>query len=113
MKIGAVFVGITNTARSDSPAYSLFGRSRLVRLRAASPKYLVLVFHVVKRKRAEVDDLLLILDDALPEETILLPHYLIRTETTSNLTVLASPDDAVYCSDDVYDSLTKWELLLN
>lgn len=58
-----------------------------------------------------LDDLLLILDDDLPDETILLPQCLIRTMTTllGNLIVSASPDDAVYCSSDIYDSLAKWD----
>ena len=66
-------------------------------------------------------DLLLILDDDLPEETILLPQSVIRTATAlhGDLLVSASPDDAVYCSSDIYDLLEKmnplatWGVSLN
>ncbi len=53
------------------------------------------------------DDVYIILDDDLPEKTILVPERILRTSRTSrpDLAVGVSPDEAVHCSRDVYDVL--------
>jgi len=53
------------------------------------------------------DDVYIILDDDLPEKTILVPESLLRTSRTSrpDLAVGVSPDEAIHCSWDVYDVL--------
>ena len=53
------------------------------------------------------DDVYIILDDDLPEKTILVPESLLRTSRTSrpDLAVGVSPDEAIHCSWDVYNVL--------
>ena len=60
------------------------------------------------------DDCRLLIDDALESNTILIPQALLKSLDIlrQDLNVRPSPDDAVYCSRELYDSLTSWSDLL-
>ena len=53
------------------------------------------------------DEVCIILNDELPEKTILVPASIFREASVTGigLAVCISPDEAVHCSWDIYDKL--------